>query len=235
MISMETIQTLASEHGLAIRGSFPVTQDDRVPDIDSLTPSASLVLFGNVGSSIWQVFRHSPEYADGQPDPLNRWSERIGKAIAARLGGLALFPFGGPPYLPFLSWAGKAEHLKSSKLGMLIHPEYGLWHAYRFAIALPEICSFERAEGASDICAQCPDQPCLKGCPVNAFSGSEYDVEACYRYLDRHPMTQCMKTGCQARVSCPKGARFRYQGEHAAFHMEAFRQSMKQRFNRAKA
>ena len=111
---------------LVVRGGFNTVPADQVPDIDSQTKTASLILFGNAGSSIWSEFSSSPEYNDGLPDPLNRWSKRIGTAMAQQLSGLPLFPFGGPPYQPFLQWARKSEGLKPSRIGMLIHPEYGL-------------------------------------------------------------------------------------------------------------
>jgi hypothetical protein len=98
----------------------------------------TLVLLGNVGSSLWPAFSISPEYRDGRENPLDRWSRRVGHDLAARFDGQALFPFGGPPYQPFLRWAARAETVHGSTLGMLIHPRYGLWHAHRFALALPE-------------------------------------------------------------------------------------------------
>ena len=55
---------------------------------------------------------------------------------AAEIGGQAIFP-SDKPYMPFQQWAMQAEGLKKSPLGMLIHPVYGLWHAYRGAILMP--------------------------------------------------------------------------------------------------
>lgn len=213
----------AGQYGLVLRGGFGVSGDDGVPDIGEGTPARSLVLFGNAGSSIWPTFSGSPEYADGEPDPLNRWSERIGRELAARWRGLALFPFGGPPYQPFLRWAGKAEGLRSSRLGMLLHPDYGLWHAYRFAIAFAEPVDGLEAQPApaAHACDTCREQPCLSVCPVDAFDGERYAVEACFRYLQAHPDSPCRRA-CRARDACPEGAGYRYDPDHAAFHMTQF-------------
>ena len=117
MNTAEEIRQLAEQHGLAVRGGFEVANEDNVPDIRKGTPAVALVLFGNAGSSSWESFSNSEEYADGAPDPLNRWSERIGNQMAAEFGGRAYFPFGGPPYQPFIRWASKAESLRSSKIG----------------------------------------------------------------------------------------------------------------------
>lgn len=218
----DNIADCASQYGLAVRGGFAVADEDNVPDIGA-DAARSLVLFGNVGSSLWACFSDSEEYLDGNPDPLNRWSERVGNTLADLFSGLALFPFGEPPYQPFLQWAKKSESLRSSRLGMLIHSEYGLWHAYRFAIAFPTMIEgMVKIAVDEDICAKCPDQPCLSTCPVDAFTGEQYDVGRCYDYLKGHSQNSCLEQGCAARLACPEGLRFRYRPDHARFHMEAF-------------
>ena len=197
-------------HGLIARGGF---FDD----------SRSIVLVGSAGSAFWPAFKASPEYSDGRENPLDRWSERIGNDIAAMFGAECVFPFGEAPYHPFLRWSQRAEPVLPSALGILIHPEFGLWHAYRFALLLPaplavdsDIVAAERA------CDSCAGKPCLSACPVGAFSTDGYDVEVCYRYLAANPDSDCNTAGCLARRSCPEAAELRYADEHAAFHMSAF-------------
>src|SRR5262249_42217658 len=80
----------------------------------------------------------SAERAAGGADPLDRWSRRVVGGLAAELGAAALYPFGGPPWLPFQRWAKKAEPLHSSPLSVLIHPDWGLWHSYRGALVFAE-------------------------------------------------------------------------------------------------
>lgn len=53
--------------------------------------------------------------------------------VAEALGATAVYPF-QPPWQPFQRWAMRAEDVQSSPLGILIHPDYGLWHAYRAAL-----------------------------------------------------------------------------------------------------
>ena len=43
-----------------------------------------------------------------------------------------------PDMPPFQRWALRAEAVYASPLGILIHPEYGLWHAYRAALLFTE-------------------------------------------------------------------------------------------------
>lgn len=219
------------EFGLITRGGFN-SNDGTLPPAGSGQPARALVLVGVAGSGFWPVFRASPEYSDQQNDPLDRWSRRIGNSIANWLDASCVFPFDGPPYQPFLTWAQRAEALHRSRLGMMMHPEYGLWHAYRFALlfAVP-LSDMPAAVIRPDICAACEAQPCLKACPVDAFSESGYDVAACYRHLRDNPMAECHTDGCIARRACPQATAYRYEAEHAAFHMTAFARAHAKRFN----
>ena len=237
------IKQIAARSGLVIRGGFNLTAADEGLYIDKATEAKALLLFGNAGSSIWSTFSASDEYCDGLNDPMNRWSERVGNEIALELNGLALFPFGGPPYKPFIQWAKKAESLGNSRLGMLIHPDYGLWHAYRFGIALPR--SFPELDrhaetgrsaeneclDSSALCTICVDQPCLDSCPVNAFSDEGYDVEGCYGFLKENPNSDCRNHTCSARLACPEGRSFSYEKAHARFHMDAFFTSISKKYD----
>ncbi len=221
-MNRDDLEAAVSVHGLVLRGGFAPAVEDAVPDIRSGEPAATLVLFGNAGSSIWTAFTSSPECRDGLPDPMDRWSSRVGGEMAGVLGGRALFPFGGPPWLPFMRWAAKAEGLRSSALGMLMHPEYGLWHAYRLAIALPgNVTGLAAPDDGAHACDSCQAKPCLHACPVNAFDGTRYDVDACFDYLASHPDAPCHR-GCLARHACPEGVGYRYYESHAAFHMARF-------------
>lgn len=208
--------------GLALRGAFHCTAEDAVPAQADGRESRTLVLVGTVGGGLWAGFRESPEARDGRPDPLNRWSERVVGGLAVAAGGLAVFPFGGPPYRPFLRWARRAEPLAVSPLGMLIHPEYGLWHAYRGAVALPEELALPPQEARPSPCEGCLDKPCLTACPVAAFTGEGYDVTACTTHLSAPAGADCLSLGCLARRACPVGRAFHYSPLQARFHMEAF-------------
>jgi hypothetical protein len=221
MTLIERLSHDAAQHGLCVRSAFVITPGDGVPALDGGTPARSLVLFGNIGSSLWPVFTRGPEYADGKPDALDRWSERIGQDMARRHGGRALYPFGGPPHYPFQRWALRGGLLFASPVGLLIDARHGLWHAFRFALALPG--TLETAAGTADSpCASCADQPCLTTCPADAFVAGEYRVRRCVDFLADDPDAACWHIGCLARHACPTGQRAGYLPEQAAFHMRAF-------------
>src|SRR5690606_37251113 len=128
------LEKAADAVGLRLRGGFNVAADDGVPALRNGRSAQSLILLGSIGGSLWPSFSASPEARDGAPDPLDRWSRRTIDALADETGATAFYPFGGPPYLPFQRWAMKAEPVAPSPLGILIHPEYGLWHGYRGAL-----------------------------------------------------------------------------------------------------
>ena len=66
-------------------------------------------------------------------NPLDTWSREVIGEVAEEFGARAVSP-SDRPYLPFQQWAMRAEGLRPSPLGILMHPEYGLWHAYRGAL-----------------------------------------------------------------------------------------------------
>ena len=214
-------QTLAAS-GLQARGGFHPNPEDGVPVLSGGRPAATLVLAGNVGPEMWQAFAGSPEAQDGARDPLNRWSERVLSALALSLDAEALFPFGGPPHLPFQRWALRAEPLQASPLGMLIHPVYGLWHAYRGALAFAEPVDLPDRRESPAPCDSCRDKPCLTTCPVAAFSGQGYDVPACAGHIAAPAGRDCLDLGCRARRACPVGREWLYPPAQAGFHMAAF-------------
>jgi epoxyqueuosine reductase len=217
------LERFLNSFSLFLIGSLRVTDGDRVPDISDNVPSRELLLIGNGGSSFWPNFSQSQEFEDGLADPLDRWSRRVGNLLANKMGGRAFFPFEGPPHRPFLSWASKTGQVASSRLSLFTHERFGLWHAYRFALALPKLRD-ESPVGDTLIspCLSCEDKPCLNACPVNAFAGASYRADLCMDYLVGDHTRACRELGCAARRACPVGKAFTYTPEQAKFHMDAF-------------
>ena len=211
-------------YGLHLRGVLELSDEDiRLFHFDT-GEWASIALVGNIGSSYWSIFEQSPEYKHGQLNPLDGWSRRIGEQLADELGAKAIYPFDGPPYYPFQQWAKRADSLEQSLMGLMIHPEYGLWHSYRFGLLIPEL------QGSTEYkpitrqspCESCVAQPCLSTCPVGAFETDGYDVDSCAAYLKREPGARCLSGGCLARLSCPVGEKFVYRSTEHIFHLRAF-------------
>jgi ferredoxin-like protein FixX len=220
--SLEQAAAKAAVAGIALRGAFHPEAGDGVPPLSGGTPAGTLVLAGTVGPAQWPTFAASPEASDGRPHPLDRWSRRIIGGLAIELGATPLYPFEGPPWLPFQRWAIKAEPVHRSALGMLIHPDWGLWHSYRGALAFAERVALPKRVERSSPCDSCAAKPCLSACPVGAFTLERYDVDTCAGHLRSAAGTDCLELGCRAREACPVGAAHRFGRGQAGFHMLAF-------------
>ena len=133
-------------------GWFAPGREDRVPH-----EAQFVILIGNAGP---EMFRRFARERDPQREKLDDWtSEAIGD-LARDLDARAIFPFDKPPY-PFLTWArrGGAGHV--SPLGLNIHPQYGLWHAYRAALLFPVAFDLPPLSPGPHPCEACADKPCL--------------------------------------------------------------------------
>jgi epoxyqueuosine reductase QueG len=174
-----------------------------------------VILIGNAGPAMFRRFTRERETT------MDDWTRKVVEPMARELGAKAVFPFDTPP-LPFLTWArrGGAGHV--SPLGLNIHPTYGLWHAYRAALLFPVAFDLPPNSAGAHPCETCPDKPCLGACPVSAFDGKSYDVDACGAYLKSGAGQNCMDGGCLARRACPIGKNYQYSKAQAQFHMQAF-------------
>ncbi|MEZ5897266.1 MAG: hypothetical protein R3C40_03115 [Parvularculaceae bacterium] len=219
-MTLDDVRAAAHTAGLEFRGGFHPTPDD-LPDGMG---AATIVMLGFVGPAQWNVFAASMEANDGKPHPLDRWSWRVVNDLAAQFDARALFPFTGQPFMPFIQWARKAEPVYPSEIGMLIHPDFGLWHAWRGALAFSEPLTLPVQPARARPCDTCVEKPCLSACPVGAFSGGgAYNVPACGAHIRKPEGGDCMSFGCRARRACPIGKTLQYTPDQAAFHMKSFR------------
>lgn len=211
------------DFGLILRGGFRPGPSDQVPDLPGGQPARAVVLIGNAGADMWHKFAPPTGHC---PDPLNRWCIDHLTPLARRFDARVVFPFDGPPWHPFQRWAERSESLEPSPIAMLLHPQFGLWHAYRaaflFSQELEELGFEPAAKTSLQICDNCATQPCKSTCPVHAFDDNGYDVAACREHLRRPEGADCLALGCRARRACPIGQHFTYAPAQARFHMEAF-------------
>lgn len=213
----DDISTALKIRGLLLRGGFRATPEDGLPE-----GAGTVLMIGNAGADLWRVFPHAPEADDGEPNGLDRWTRRVMTQLAGAFGARAILPFDGPPYAPFQRWAQRAEPVAPSPIGILIHPDYGLWHAYRGALVFAQALDLPPADDRPRPCDSCPDRPCLTTCPVGAFTGEGYDVAACAGHIAAPAGRDCVDGGCLARRACPVGRDYTYSGDQASWHMRAF-------------
>lgn len=211
--------------GLVLRGGFAVDPDDAVPTLANGQAARTVLMIGNIGGPdgdpMWRAFAAARSRFPGL-HPMNDWTRAAIDPIARSVGAMALYPFDGPPYYPFQRWAMRAEPVSPSPLGLLIHPEYGLWHAYRAALVFADRIDLPPRADVASPCDTCADKPCLTACPVGAFSTKGYDVPRCASFLETEAGQDCIDNACRARRACPVAPERAPVAAQAQFHMEAF-------------
>lgn len=219
---VEMVRAALAPHGLFLRGTVNFSSAETAPLLADGRPATSVMLVGNVGGSFWKPFSAWRKgLADGGgADPLDNWSKAVIQPIAGEYRATAYFP-SDPPWQPFQQWAMRAEGLKPSPTGILIHPRYGLWHGYRGALGfdrpLPET---ERA--AEHPCDRCIAKPCMPACPADALAEERFDLGRCRGHLRSETgRVGCLVNGCLSRDACPVGYDHRYPPEQLRFHMAA--------------
>lgn len=223
--------------GLVPRG-WLVPEETSAPVLKDGKRARSICLVGHGGGGFWPEFEAWRERHPEISDPLDTWSKAVINPAAARFGGEAVFP-SDVPWHPFQQWAIAAEGLKPSPLGLLMHPDYGLWHGYRGAILFGEAGIDDARRRPTDLpdtsvagsgpgmavvhpCDTCSDKPCLSACPVGAFSPAGFAVAACRTFVKTEASgAGCLGSGCLARDACPVGRAYRYGAQQIRFHMAA--------------
>jgi ferredoxin len=183
----------------------------------------TIVLVGTA-PTFWDHFSRSSEYVDGGRDPIDNWSRRVVPEIANAAGGISVvYPFGGPPYAPFLAWAKQTGETFDSPVGMLVHHRAGMMISYRGAIVFAGKLPLPLRQPANP-CDTCASRACVTACPVDALSDQHfYNVPSCKAHISSVKGTDCVTVGCSSRLACPVSQSFDRPAEQTAFHMRAFK------------
>lgn len=210
----ERLDTILRPSGLSTRGAFHAGETDSIP-----SNMTTVVLLGNKGPDMWQAF--SAAMPDTN-DPLDTWTKNILAGIAEKFDATVLYPFDGPPHHPFQRWAMRGDDVSPSPIGPLIHPVYGMWHAYRAAFLFKDRLDIPEIRRTPSPCLSCDDKPCLNTCPVSAFLPGHYDVAACREHIAGEEGRPCLENACMARRACPVGRAYMYEPAQATFHTRHF-------------
>ncbi len=211
-----TLETVVRSKGLDIFGGFHPEPQDHLP-----AGTKTLLLLGPREPDFWARITAGPEWSDGRADPLDRWSRRIIAGIAATAKATALFPFTGPPWLPFQSWATRSGRAWVSPVHLLVHDTAGLMVSYRGALALTQRLDLPPSPDTPP-CATCDGQPCRAACPATALTPEGYDLPRCHAYLDTEPGQDCLTQGCAVRRACPVSQTYGRLAVQSAYHMRRF-------------
>ena len=202
-------------HRLTVLGGFAVADGEAGFPAGTRT----LLMLGPAEPGFWPHVQTQPEWLDGAPDPLDRWSRRVIGQMACDLGAKAIFPFGGAPFHPFQTWALRTGRVWDSPVRLLVHAEQGLLVSFRGALALKETVDVPAlAVRPCDDCAT----PCRRACPPRALTRAGYDLAACHGFLDQPEGQDCMTGGCLVRRACPLSQSYARLPEQSAYHMGQF-------------
>ena len=214
-MTLDDIVGLVAAERLIVMGAFHPGPDDSAPE-----GTGTVILLGPDGPTFWPHLTASLEWQDSTPDPVDRWSRRVIGRIACDLGAKARFPFGGPPYQPFIAWAKRSGRAWASPVTILVHDTAGLFVSYRGAILLKDRLDLPPPPPLP--CETCDGQPCLTACPVGALTGAGYDVPRCHDFLNTPDGSDCLGNGCRVRRACPISQAYGRVAEQSAYHMRQF-------------
>lgn len=209
-----SIEAAANADSLTIVGAFHPADEDNAPAC-----TRTLLMLGPLEPAFWSTLKASPEYA--AENPVDRWSERIISKLANDLSATALFPFGGPPYQPFISWGFRTGRIWQSPISLMIHDSAGLFLSFRGALAFAEKIDLPPVPAASP-CETCTDRPCITACPAAALTEAGYDLDGCHDWLDAPSGKDCLNSGCIVRRACPVSRTYGRLEEQSAHHMRFF-------------
>jgi len=213
-VSFAAVDRACQAAGLAIFGGFYPEPGDKTPG-----DCQTLILLGPKEPGFWPRLQSSPEF-DG-PDPVDRWSERVIGKLANDLNATAIFPFGGPPYQPFIAWAQRSGRAWQSPVGLLVHDQAGLFVSFRGALAFSRRLNLPATDQRPP-CDRCTTKPCLTACLAHALGPDGYDVPACHAWLDQPQGNSCMQGGCLVRRACPVSQSYGRLESQSAHHMRHF-------------
>lgn len=184
------------------------------------------IAVGSAGQPFWDKLSQSKEWLEGHDHPVNSYTARMINPLLRTDDGedvIFVFDDDAPNFVEL--WPKTFPGIAQSDLGLMIHPDYGLWMGARAHIILPQAYfKFEHAD-RFDPCTACIEKPCLSACPVGAFTGPrEFDFRACGAHLKTNPA--CFYGGCDARAACPYGQSWQLPKDQAEYHQNRFRTAL---------
>lgn len=238
---LEAIRAAAAPHGLNLVAAIPAARYDRAVKaaarVSQTDPrAASIVVIGNGGGEFWQAFRAHGTANPGWRDrehPLDDFTrELIEGAVAPRVRAQGVrcrtvYPFmqaaPGPNFMELGKLAGLGG---PSILGVLVHPVYGPWIAFRAALLLGVALDAPGPALGFDPCPGCAVRSCMPACPAAAvgFPGG-WDIPRCLAH--RVEAEADCAPQCHARVSCVLGPEHRYPADELAYHQMRALRSMR--------
>lgn len=227
----ESIRRSAAPHGLNLIAAIPVANYDRVaaPSMRAATidnGARSIVVIGNGGAGLWSAFTAHAARNPGwmsRENPLDDFTrDAIDSVVsAARATGARctpVYPFVGEgPKLNFMELGKLVGLAGPSIIGVVVHPTYGPWIAFRAALLIDAEIDVPGLALAFDPCPSCTVRSCISACPASAVTFSAgWDIPRCLTH--RVETEADCANRCHARVGCVLGPEHRYPDDELAYH-----------------
>lgn len=179
-----------------------------------------LLLVGHGGRALWENLQAWPAFAH-TADPIDQYTITHTERFLAEFAGNPpvkwLYPHNDTAVtVPLQKLGALAGWSYPSPLGLGIHPEFGIWFAYRAALLVDAAWAERVSAPQASPCEACVARPCLSACPAGATHPQTFDGIACADHRLR-PASSCAAT-CHARLACPFFTAHRYSAKQMAYH-----------------
>ena len=210
--------------GLNLQGTVcRQTALDLAPDLADLPQTfPSLLLVGSSGQGLWDTIVGS---RSSQPHPIDSHCLGALTAFGASAGAAGvdtrlIWHGGSDRPFPVVQLGEALGWSQRSRMGIGIHPQRGLWFAYRGVVAIGQelrVDSTAPPPGLNSPCAECEGTPCISVCPVSAVGGpGGVDLGLCFDERERQGAVCGGR--CLSRLACPVGSDHRYSLAQIAHH-----------------
>lgn len=229
---LETVRAAAAPWGLNLVAAIAATRYDAQAPATMRAAAAdpaarAIIVVANGGGDFWRAFT---AYAAAHPGwrarthPLDDFTRAVVEdtlAPAVRAQGVRctpVYPFvADAPTLNFMELGKRAGLAGPSIVGVVVHPVYGPWIAFRAALLVDVAIDAPGAVLGFDPCPGCLPRSCVAACPAQAVtSASGWDIPRCLTHrVERE--ADCTSR-CDARAACVLGPQHRYPDDELAYH-----------------
>lgn len=235
------IRERAAPFGLNLVAAIPVEgYDGRVASAyraGAIAAEArSIVVIGSGGRAFWDAVKRHAERHDGwwqREHPLDDFTRAVVEneiapdVVRQGVDCKIVYPFTAErPTLNFIELARAAGLAGPTILGVVAHPSYGPWIAFRAALLVDVLVDTPGDALGFDPCPSCVARPCITACPGGAVAYPKgWDIPKCL--VHRVEQEADCAGRCHARVACVLGPEHRYSDEELAYHQMRALRSMR--------
>ena len=231
--ALELVRRAAAPYGMNLVAAIPAqryaaTSAEAESSVRAAHPRArSILVLGNGGGGLWHALTAHATAHPGwwqREHPLDDFTQEVVERmlLPALVGmgfeAVAAYPFlTHPRTFNFLELGRLAGLGVPSIVGVLVHPIYGPWIAFRAMILLDADLDDPGEAAGFDPCPSCIVRSCIPACPVGAVTmAAGWDVPRCTRH--RLEVEADCDNRCHARVGCVLGPEHRYPDEELVYH-----------------